>query len=464
MNRPSFISKILFATWLTGVSLIALLIAFTMGAAVLRHITLGGERVPKYIQLIIVNLAALPSLVKQASVEILQNINNKPTALLIPKGKAFQASSVHKFPAPEDDGYLLLSGISALENASIVQLIRIADGFVLAKWTPDWNDIHRQITGHRFGTKGNSKTYRAIHPLLLKDASIIFNTGNSLVRLQLCNSKPTWVLDYPYHHSIELSPEGSSVWVPSVTEVFASENVFLKDKLRDDSLAEVSLDGKVLQNISFSKILSENNLTSHMLGSTGETLNIDPLHINQITPANTHGKYWQRGDLLISARHTSTVYLYRPKTGKIIWFKQGDWLNQHSAHFSNDNAISIFGNDVYGSKLSFPFIYKESHNQIYHYDLGNSQIRKLNSGAMSLVKPMTVTEGRVRVLDDMSIFVEETNNSRLFKLSASGQLIWSYINTYDNEHLGAVSWSRYLTRDELHSTVNNEQFKCGKID
>jgi hypothetical protein len=390
-------------------------------------------------------------------------ITGTPSALLIPKDIIKQADWVHKFPAPEDDGYLLLSGLSSDERQSIVQLIRIADGQVIAKWIPDWGDIDRQMTKHRFGVKGNPKTYRAFHPLLLSDGSLIFNTGSSLVRLPLCSSKPSWVLNYPYHHSIELSPEGNSVWVPSVTEVFATDNPVLQDKLRDDSLAEVSLDGRVIQNLSFSKILAQKNMTAHMLGSTGFTINLDPIHINQITPATSDSPYWQRNDLLISARHTSTVYLYRPSTGKIIWHQQGPWLNQHSAHFVNQNTIAVFGNDVYGNFPESPFIYKESHNQIYQYDFKTIQTRKLHAESLNDIKPTTVTEGRSRVLDEGSIFVEETNNARLFKISATGQLIWSYINTYDSENLGAISWSRYMTSKELNDKINLKSMKCEKI-
>jgi outer membrane protein assembly factor BamB len=269
-------------------------------------------------------------------------------------------------------------------------------------------------------------------------------------------------MDYPYHHSIELSPTGKSIWVPSVTEFFATENPTLKKQLRDDSLSEVSLEGRVLQNLSFSKILVENNMIAHMLGSTGETYNSDPIHINQITPALSNGPYWQRGDLLISARHTSTVYLYRPTTGKFIWHQQGPWLNQHSSHFVNDHEIAIFGNDVYGKKMQTPYIYKKEHNQIYLYNFKTKQTNKPQADALSSIKPMTSYEGRVRVLEDGSIFIEETNNARIFKLNPLGQLMWSYINTYDKNHLGAISWSRYLTYEELHATINVSSMKCNK--
>jgi hypothetical protein len=352
----------------------------------------------------------------------------------------------------------LLSGLNAQENQSIVQLIRIADGQVIAKWIPDWSYIHRRASKHRFAPKGSLKSYRAVHPLLLRDGSLIFNTGGSLVRLPLCSSKPSWILDYPHHHSIEVSHIGNSVWVPSVTEFFATENPILKEKLRDDSLSEVDLDGRVLQNLSFSKILTENNMTANMLGSTGFAINQDPLHINQITPAPSNGPYWQRGDLLISARHTSTVYLYRPTTGKVIWYQQGPWLNQHSAHFFNDHEIAIFGNDVYGNIMQSPFIYQEGYNQIYLYNFKTKKTNKSQANALSSIKPMTITEGRLRVLEDKSIFIEETNNGRLLKLNRSGQLMWSYINTYDKDYLGAVSWSRYLKHEELdaiHLTSTN---------
>jgi hypothetical protein len=454
MTKPNATSKLLFITWLLTVGFLIVLISFTMGASVFRHISTGGDRIPQVIQPTIEKLAEMPTLIKQAAVELRDEITGKPSALLIPKDKVWQANWEHKFPAPEDDGYLLLSGLSKEENQSIVQLIRIADGQVIAKWIPDWSYIHRHTTKHRFAPKGGLKSYRAFHPLLLSDGSIIFNTSGALFRLPLCSSAPSWILDYPYHHSIELSPASNSVWVPSVTEVFATENPTLKDRLRDDSLSEVSLDGRALQNLSFSKILAENNMTGHMLGSTGFTYNLDPIHINQITPALSNGPYWQRGDLLISARHTSTVYLYRPATGKVIWHQQGPWLNQHSAHFYDDHGIAVFGNDVYGAQLSSPFIYKEGHNQIYLYNFKTVQTNKIQSDALSKAKPMTITEGRSRVLEDKSLFIEETNNGRLFKLNPSGQLIWSYTNTYDKDHLGAISWSRYLTRQELHSTIN----------
>lgn len=464
MRTSSINSKLLIAAWLLVTILLALLLAFTMGAAMFRHVSLGGEKVSGPFKTMITTLAETPGIVKQATLALWDAITGRPSPLLINKEGVVQADWKHQFPAPSDDGYLLLSGMSAQEGQSIVQLIRIADGQVIAKWVPDWSYIHSRLGPHRWAPKGSQDAYRAMHPLLLNDGSLIFNTFTGLVRQPLCSRTPTWVLSYPYHHSIETTSNGNSVWVASVTEEFAVNHPVLKKTLRDDSLAEVSLDGRVIRNLSFSKILTDNNLTAHLLGGTGFFINDDPIHINQITPANTDGLYWKRGDLLISARHLSTIYLYRPSTGKIIWHQQGPWLNQHSAYFFKDRAITVFGNDVYAAaKVPNPFINIEKHNLVYLHDFTTGNTSKIHPESLHRLQPKTFSEGRSQVLEDMSLFIEETNNARLLKIDHQGELQWSYINTYDKEHLGAIAWSRYISKFELEKTIQPKAMKCNKF-
>jgi len=462
MKKLNTISKIFIVLSFVLAGLIALILAFSLGAGIVRYIDGGGAKASDSIRKIVNQLADLPKLILFASIDLFGEVSSKPFRLLISQEKAVRDNWLHKFPAPEDDGYLLLPGLSKEENQSIIKLIRISDGQIIAKWTPDWRHIQDNLIPHRFGPIQNPKLSLAMHPLLLNDGSLIFNIGIALIRLPICSSKPTWILSYPYHHSIELSHMGESIWVPSVTDFFGNSNQFIKENVRDDSLAEISLDGKVIQNISFSKILSNNNMTAHILGTSGFNINYDPIHINQITPAVSDSPYWAKGDLLISARHTSTIYLYRPSTGQILWYRQGPWLNQHSVHFLNDRAIVVFGNDVYGSAMPNQFVYKESHNNIYLYDFKINQTESLHQEAMMKLKPSTVTQGRVRVLGDMSIFIEETNNARLLKLDPKGNLMWSYINTYDNNYLGRISWSRYITPKELEQNVILHNLRCSQ--
>ncbi len=226
-------------------------------------------------------------------------------------------------------------------------------------------------------------------------------------------------------------------------------------------MAEVSLDGKVLKNLSFSKILSENNLIAHSLGTTSSIKNLDPIHINQITPAQTDSLYWKKDDLLISSRHLSTIYLYRPSTGRIIWHKQGPWLNQHSVHFINDHSIAVFSNHVYGAKLKEQFIFADQINRVYIYDFAHPEVEAVQLENLNKFKPKTITEGRTRFLQDESLFIEETNNARIFKFDSHGNLQWSYINYFDEKYLGALGWSRYLSKTDMNERLAIGISKCG---
>ena len=412
------------------------LLSFMIGSASLLHIERGTNKIPEFIKPIIKKISSAPLEAKVASIEIYYAFKNYPEKLIKKRPSLDQPERTHKFPEASDDGYLLLAGLRPEENQSIVQLIRISDGRIIAKWVPDWKYIHKQITSHRWAPEKDDRNYLAIHPLLLPDGSIVFNTTNSLMRLALCSSKPAWIINYPHHHSIELSAN-NTLWSPSVTENFDIDSEQYRKELRDDSLSEIDLDGKQIQNISFSRILNQNGLTAHLLGTIGFSNNSDPIHLNQITPAKNSSNYWQQGDLLISARHLSSVYIYRPSTGKIIWYQQGPWLNQHSVKFFKDRFITVFGNDVYRGD----FILPEKYNQVYLHDLSSGKTSLIHQEAIKALQPTTATEGRATLLDDMSLFVEETNNSRIFKINPQGKLQWSFINEYNSTNLGSISWS-----------------------
>ncbi len=267
-----------------------------------------------------------------------------------------------------------------------------------------------------------------------------------MVRLDLCSTEPEWVLDKVMHHSNEIALDGVSIWTPAVSDAYFADNLKLKNQLRDDSLARVSLNRQMLENRSFSKILIDNGLRELLLGTSGMSFQGDPIHINQISVAHKDTAYWMRGDLLISARHLSTVFLYRPSTGKIVWHQQGPWMNQHSARFVDDDRISVFSNNVYGgAPTSQTFVKPGDINRVFVYDFGAKRVTEPFAKLLEEAKPITMTEGRAEILPDGGLFIEESSFGRHLRFT-KGQLLWSRVNDYDESRIGIVSWSRYLTQ------------------
>jgi hypothetical protein len=391
-------------------------------------------------------IAEFPGDVSDALLALGEGAPADPLALLIGRNGPIQKSWIRQFPAPDDPGYLLFSGVKRGELRSVVELIRIADGVTLAQWRPDWSAVYGKITPKPFYPVGNPVEARAFDPVLLPGGDIVFAIGNALVRSTACTSAPVWVLNEPAHHSVELDDEGM-IWVPSSSQDGYADNSWLQERVHDDALARVTPDGRLLERTSLARILRQNGLEALLLGTMGFHLNEDPIHLNSIQVARADTAYWRRGDLLISARHLSTLILYRPATGKILWHQTGPWLNQHSASFVDQHRIAVLDNHVVAGLPPTRAFLAPGHNRVLVYDFADGSITEPYEQLLAVEHPATVTEGVARVLGDGGLFFEETTNGRLLRFTRD-RLLWSWVNDYDKTHLGLLGWSRYMTAAE----------------
>lgn len=452
--EPDASSSILFRLWVLALFLAVLIFSVVSAAWAVRHVTWdGGKRFSETQTEFVLAMSNLPHTVFYALSAVRDMALGDPPRLLIPRESVEKPHWVRQFPAAEDSGYLLFAGVDKTLKYSNVRLIRLSDGAIMATWNPDWPAIYGKITEKKFFTVGNPNSAQARHPLLLPDGDILFNTFSSLVRLGPCSSKPVWVLDEVMHHSIEFDTSGTGVWVPSNSSEGLADNPWLRDRVQDDALAHVSLDGELLERLSFSRILRENGLEAMLLGRFGFRQNEEPVHMNQISVAHSDTNFWKKGDLLISARHLSAILLYRPSTRKIIWHKTGPWLNQHAAQFVGDRQISVFDNAVIGGVPDeYAFMPLDGINRVMIYDFSNDEISEPFVELLKTSRPITITEGLARLLPDGGLFLEETNRGRTMRFTRD-KLLWSHVNDYDDRRIGTVHWSRYLTADEASAPL-----------
>jgi hypothetical protein len=421
--------------------------SFVIGAWSFRHVNEGGRILPEWLGAFVVEMAQVPSNLKLAYLTLATASDSVPKDLIIEEARWKDGVRADLFPDRSDPGYLLFSGVDGVSGANVVQLLRIATGEEVVRWSPDWRAVHAASEHHRFAPKGLYKQLLALHPLVLDDASIIFNTGSVLARLKRCEQHPEWILNGIYHHSNELAGDGT-FWTPSVNQEIspAYQHSLLREQLRDDSLANYTKEGKLIENRSFAKILRDNGLEHLIFGFGGLGFQDDPIHLNQITPALEGGRFWARGDLLISARHLSTVFLYRPSTNKIIWYKTGPWLNQHSVMFVGEESISVFDNNVFGANptLEPPFQSESDTNRFWVFNFSTNALEQPYATVLQAARVRTVTEGRGHIVSGNRLFVEETNFGRHLMLTETG-VQWSRLNHIRNdEDLGRVAWSRYI--------------------
>ena len=66
----------------------------------------------------------------------------------------------------------------------------------------------------------------------------------------------------------------------------------------------------------------------------------------------------------------------------------------------------------------------------------------------------TPTQGLHKILDNGDVFIEDTDNFRLIRLSNKNKR-WEYFNYLGDNKIGSIHWSRYLKDDNKFNWINN---------
>jgi hypothetical protein len=304
------LKKLVFGLWivvaLSSVSFIGLVVGAWSG----RHAATDSGRFSKSQSGFILGLSTIPGKIL-TSVDVSENLTTEdPLPLLLDKEVVEKPYWLRQFPSSEDDGYLLLSGVDPQYKHSNIRLIRISDGEVLQTWNPNWQYILTKVSEKKFAPKSPFENMHPNHPLPLPNGQVIFllPSGQGLVKMTPCENQIEEVFDIFAHHSIELDND-SNIITGSVAEDYFVDNSFLRDNMRDDSILKLTLDGKIIENLSLSKILIDNGLESLLFGHMGSRFEPDPIHLNQVSVAKSDGSFWLKGDYLISARNLSSIFL-----------------------------------------------------------------------------------------------------------------------------------------------------------
>ncbi|MGI9570072.1 MAG: arylsulfotransferase family protein, partial [Desulfobulbia bacterium] len=345
-------------------------------------------------------------------------------------------------PQFQDEGYLLISAFRKTHNQVIVELLSLADNQVIHRWVPPVSSILEQTPNYTTGPN-TTKGYRAMHPLLLEDGSLIFTSGaGPMVRIDAC-SNVVWVLNHRFHHSIELNHEGNIVTCSKLEG--DGPNTVLP--IKDDGIAIISPDGEFVDEISITKLLLENGYAWLIYG-IGK-FEKDRLHLNDAQPILIDNKEAKTGDILISSRHLSTVALLDPKSESFKWLKTGPWLSQHDINQLSDGRYSIFGNDVIrGYEKTGTRYVNQDKSEIYIYDPHADTISKPFSSIMAKEKIASKTQGRSKILANGDLYIEQTDLSRIVRISED-KVRWEYVNTVSENTVGALHWSRYLSAEDM---------------
>ncbi len=441
--RKSGIERLVFRRielWVVGLLGIASLI-FTIGfGVVVRNEALGHGRFGE-IGKVAFAVAEMP-----ATIQKMTQAGRQMHA--IEGGKRF-AGRRGWYPASDAavsglEGYMLLSRFDGDANRHVVDLVDLSTFKTVFTWKPDAEFLfgaYKRCAVCQAPIE--NKTFRVIHPLAFPNGDLLVKDHQSpLARINACG-KPIWLNDGVFHHATSLDENGD-IWSPGFMRGTAEKPVNgHPDDYYDDAIIHLTSDGKTVEKFDLTQVIKDSGYR-YMLGGMEADYHHDPIHLNDVQPVMSDGKYWKKGDVFLSMRHKSAIALFRPSTARIVWLKLGPWMMQHDVDIVADGKISVFNN---GFNRVFEEPPKGTINQVLVYDFDTDTVSSHDLGALRELDIKTETEGLQSLLPGGFLMVEETNYGRLAIIGPDGHPAAEYINGANDGFDYQLGWSRYVPKD-----------------
>ena len=331
------------------------------------------------------------------------------------------------------------------------------DGTIVADWPVSFSELFPD-TSHVLQEVPSTDWNADIHgALLLPDGSIVFNFEYlGMVKLDRCG-EVAWTLDEPVHHSVEIA-EGGGFWTSGryrVAEGMESPYPPFNPEYDVDTVMKVSDDGKVLTEFSVMDLFYDSGLAT-LLTATGASFNqntrdAELLHVNKVAelPSSIAGDFplFSSGDLALSIREANMVLVVNPETKKIVWWRIGPWIRQHDPEFKAGGTISVFNNNLYraalgqtdGYDISLPTIPRVSN--ILEIDPVTDEVRKIY-GERAGQEMLSVIRGKHENTPEGGLLITEFEGGRVFETDRHSEIIWEYVNRYDEETVAEITEAR----------------------
>lgn len=348
-----------------------------------------------------------------------------------------------------DEDLMVLSTYSDTSESRSIVLRNLRTDSIHNKWTFEhpkkvaWKEVER-----------------ILNPILCPDGSLIYNFDYKRYP-GLFKVGPSgdiiWKSDtLVVHHGINIDSEGD-VWASTQlpgSEATGKYSLNGSEKFFNDyTITEISGEtGEILFHKSITEILMENGLGNYLFKSVSI---LDPIHLNDVQPALSTTKYWEKGDVFISNRNMHMIMHYRPSTNELLKILEGPFIHQHDIDILNDSALVLFNNNnytgVYGNGKPAHNIENRAvdagdfYSNIVRYDFSDDSWSFVGEELFAREKIYTENEGLVEFIDEDTYLVEEQNSGILWVIRNDTVI---YKDVFDSQHDGhhhLPNWTRIVS-------------------
>jgi hypothetical protein len=358
-------------------------------------------------------------------------------------------------------GSLLVSCISS-NGANIVLLINLSSrsNQILNLQANNGGLVHYSdfLIGSEPKRKSSfSSRHRVWHPYLSKDGTLTYIIPwNDLISVDLKTGQERWRVRGAFHHSLEPDANGD-LWVCGAAEPESTLNNKSKTRhsnklFEDQILVKVSQSGKILQLISVADLILNSGLEYLLYGSSNPDINLDPIHLNQITPILKDSGVFRKGQIIVSLRNLSTILLIDPVSQSVVWHKSGNWMNQHCVVPVGHSTFSVLDNHSFASGKHW--LDPTWRTRIVTHNIETSKSSEIRINGESPRDFYIPTEGRALPVSSNHWMIEDCGNGTVM-IFGNQRLVFKWSNLYPDGTVGITSWCRYINSEAVPGFLQN---------
>jgi hypothetical protein len=380
---------------------------------------------------------------KDSVVEVFGDRNTilriRPDRLLNPARYDGQGVT-RNLPGKAEPGLTFIS--SVFDDSNEMRLVRL-DGSIVNRWPVTFSSIfpnpnHIEPKERIPQTEWNTELHGGV---VLPDGSVVFNfEGAGLAKLDKCGVVQ-WALPRMTHHSVERAQDGG-FWVGG--HRYVRDPAILPPlgvPFLENTILRISDDGKVMQEISLPGLFLKNHLSALLLVRMQDRVPFLPYsdltHLNDIEELSRELAIafprFAAGDLLISIRRLNTIMVFNPLTERVKWHQTGPWIAQHDPDFQQNGRITVFNNNDDGTPAGSVF----GGSTVIEIDPVTDNAKTLYGGSLTQ-RMYSNIRGKHQKLANGNLLITESEAGRLLEVDGNGEIVWEYVNRYDDKDVAII--------------------------
>jgi arylsulfotransferase ASST len=347
-----------------------------------------------------------------------------------PVGAPREPFTVHD-PARIGDGLFVVLGSDDSTHAYAAWAYDTA-GRKLHTWHIDYKALDPS------GPSSGTDMPHAFQVLPDGSAIVAFDGGDVMARIDEC-SRPVWIRDGIYHHSMTVADDGS-VWVwRAEGSHYAQYHYLLNfDAHTGATIREIGLIEDIIQRLGANAFVFgvHSDYPFRHVATDPEDRASDLFHPNDVDVLSAElaprFPMFEAGDLLLSFREIDLVAVVDPDTAEPKWWNVGPWIKQHDPDFLPDGRISVYSNNT-----------GRGRSEILTIDPKTRAVTSDLSGGA--VRFYSAEMGSHQYLPNGNVLITVPGEGRVLLVSERGDLIMEFNNVSSqsagqNEHVENAAW------------------------